>query len=91
MQAETIPKRLLRQKKKMSQILIIFFAFFVQFADKSGSEHIALSEYAIEKRVERGIAIDSLDYAVSPIYIDSLLHIIIDIYSSSRIYSKIAD
>lgn len=84
MQAETIPKRLLRQKKKMSQILIIFFAFFVQFADKSGSEHIALSEYAIEKRVERGIAIDSLDYAVSPIYIDSLLTIGCHIHHTSR-------
>ncbi len=68
----------------MSQILIILFAFFVQFSDKAGSERIALSEYAMSKRAERGIVMDSLDYAVSPVYIDSLLAVGCRIYHTSR-------
>ena len=68
----------------MTELLIILFAFFVQFTDKNGSEHIALSEQAIEKRMERSIAIDSLDYAVSPLYIDSLQSIGCHIYHTSR-------
>ena len=55
-----------------AQLLIILFTFFVQFTDKVGSQQIALSPKALDKRAERGIAIDSMDYAVSPIYIDSL-------------------
>ena len=69
---------------EMSQLVIILFAFFVQFTDKAGSEHIALSQLAIEKRVERGIAIDSLDYAVSNLYIDSLRAFGCHIYHTSR-------
>ena len=46
--------------------------FFLQFADKSGSNVVCLSPMAQQMRVERGIEIDSLDYAVSPIYLDSL-------------------
>ena len=68
----------------MTELLIILFAFFVQFTDKNGSEHIALSEQAIAKRMERSIAIDSLDYAVSPLYIDSLQSIDCHIYHTSR-------
>ena len=68
----------------MTELLIILFAFFVQFTDKNGSEHIALSEQAIAKRMERSIAIDSLDYAVSPLYIDSLQSIGCHIYHTSR-------
>jgi subtilisin family serine protease len=68
----------------MTELLIILFAFFVQFTDKNGSEHIALSEQAIEKRMERSIAIDSMDYAVSPLYIDSLQSIGCHIYHTSR-------
>ena len=56
----------------MTQLFIILFAYFVQFTDKMGSNRVALSDIALEKRTTRGIAIDSLDYAVSPIYIDSL-------------------
>ena len=67
-----------------TQLLIILFAFFVQFTDKAGSTHIALSPQAIDKRAERGIVIDSLDYTVSPIYIDSLQALGCHIYHTSR-------
>ena len=46
--------------------------FFLQFANKAGSEDVCLSPIAMDMRVERGIAIDSLDYAVSPVYLDSV-------------------
>lgn len=68
----------------MHQLLIILFAYFVQFMDKAGSEQIALSNQAIEKRAERGIAIDSMDYAVSSLYLDSLQAIGCQIYHTSR-------
>ena len=68
----------------LTQLLTILFAFFVQFTDKTGSEQIALSQAALDKRVERGIAIDSLDYAVSPVYMDSLEALGVHIYHTSR-------
>ena len=68
----------------LTQFLIILFAFFVQFTDKAGSEQIALSQTALDKRTERGIAIDSLDYAVSPVYMDSLEALGVHIYHTSR-------
>lgn len=68
----------------LTQLLTILFAFFVQFTDKTGSEQIALSQAALDKRAERNIAIDSLDYAVSPVYIDSLEALGVHIYHSSR-------
>lgn len=46
--------------------------FFMQFTDKVGAERVCLSETAIEKREARGIAIDSLDFEVSPVYLDSV-------------------
>lgn len=68
----------------ITQLLILLFAFFVQFTDKAGSTHIALSPTALDKRTERSIAIDSLDYAVSPIYLDSLRQTGCHIYHTSR-------
>ena len=68
----------------LTQLFIILFAFFVQFTDKAGSEQIALSQAALDKRAERNIAIDSLDYAVSPTYLDSLQALGCHIYHSSR-------
>ena len=68
----------------LTQLLTILFAFFVQFTDKTGSEQIALSQAALDKRAERNIAIDSLDYAVSPAYMDSLEALGVHIYHSSR-------
>ena len=46
--------------------------FFLQFVNKAGSDIVCLSPTALEMREERGIAIDSLDYAVSPLYLDSI-------------------
>ena len=46
--------------------------FFLQFANKAGSDVVCLSPTALEMREKRGIAIDSLDYAVSPVYLDSV-------------------
>ena len=66
------------------KLFIILFAFFVQFTDKKGSEHIALSENALEKREKRNIAIDSMDYAVSPVYINRLQEAGCHIYHTSR-------
>ena len=68
----------------LTQLLTILFAFFVQFTDKAGSEQIALSQAALDKRAERHIALDSMDYAVSPIYIDSLRKTGCHIYHTSR-------
>ena len=68
----------------LTQLFIILFAFFVQFTDKTGSEQIALSQAALDKRAERNIAIDSLDYAVSPVYMDSLEALGVQIYHCSR-------
>ena len=68
----------------MTQLFIILFAYFVQFTDKMGSSRVALSDIALEKRTTRGIVIDSLDYAVSPIYIDSLRQTGSRIYHTSR-------
>ncbi len=68
----------------LTQLFIILFAFFVQFTDKTGSEQIALTQAALDKRAERHIAIDSLDYAVSPVYLDSLQALGCHIYHSSR-------
>lgn len=56
----------------MQTILAILTVFFLQFTDKVGSERLCLSELAIQMREQRGIAIDSLDYEVSPIYLDSV-------------------
>ena len=50
----------------------ILAIFFMQFTDKVGAERVCLSETAIEKREARGIAIDSLDFEVSPVYLDSV-------------------
>lgn len=53
-------------------MLTLLTIFFLQFANKAGSEVVCLSPTAIQMRIERGIDIDSLDYAVSPIYLDSV-------------------
>lgn len=46
--------------------------FFLQFADKAGSDVVCLSPTAMDMREARGIPLDDLDYAVSPIYLDSV-------------------
>lgn len=53
-------------------ILLSSFCWWVQFPDKQGSTEICLSERALEQRQKWNIPIDSLDYEVSPLYLDSL-------------------
>ena len=58
--------------------------FFLQFVNKAGSDVVCLSPVAQQMRVERGITIDSLDYAVSPIYLDSIETLGANILHTSR-------
>lgn len=58
--------------------------FFLQFANKAGSDVVCLSPTAIKMRQERGIEIDSLDYAVSPVYLDSVSHLGAKVLHTSR-------
>ena len=65
-------------------LLCLLFIYFVQFTDKQGSEPIVFSERAIEQRERWNIKTDSLDYAVSPIYLDSIQHLGATILHASR-------
>ena len=67
-----------------SQLLVILFTFFVQFIDKVGSERVCLSNVAMEMREQQGITIDSLDYEVSPTYLDSVRAIGAKVLHTSR-------
>lgn len=58
--------------------------FFLQFANKAGSDVVCLSPTARAMRAERGIEIDSLDYAVSPVYLDSVNHLGAKVLHTSR-------
>ena len=58
--------------------------FFLQFVDKAGSDVVCLSPTAQAMRAERGIEIDSLDYAVSPVYLDSVSHLGAKVLHTSR-------
>lgn len=58
--------------------------FFLQFANKAGSDVVCLSPTAQAMRAERGIEIDSLDYAVSPVYLDSVSHLGAKVLHTSR-------
>lgn len=53
-------------------LLSLLFIYFVQFTDKQGSEPIQFSERAQAQRELWNIETDSLDYEVSPIYLDSI-------------------
>ena len=64
--------------------ITILSVFFVTFTDKNGSQPIEFSERALFQRDQWNISIDSLDYAVSPTYIDSLRSIGAFVYHTSR-------
>ena len=51
---------------------ILLSVYFVSFTDKAGSTPIPFSERAQEQRAKWNIPTDSLDYAVSPLYTDSI-------------------
>lgn len=63
---------------------ILLSVWFVSFTDKGGSSRIALSETALTMRQTQGIAIDSLDYAVSDTYLDSIRSTGARIFHTSR-------
>ena len=65
-------------------VMILLSIFFLQFTDKVGSEHVCLSPTAMEMREARGIVIDSLDYEVSPIYLDSVQALGASVLHTSR-------
>lgn len=69
---------------EMQTLLAILSIFFVQFVDKTGSDVVCLSPLAQQMRMERGIDIDSLDYAVSPVYLDSVTALGAQILHASR-------
>lgn len=54
--------------------LVLLYVFFVSFADKPVQSVPALSERAIEQRTKWNIPIDELDYPVSQVYVDSIVH-----------------
>ena len=64
--------------------LIILYAYFVSFLDKPQEGTPCLSPRAIEQRDKWQIPTDELDYPVNPLYIDSLQHIGIHVYHTSR-------
>lgn len=53
-------------------ILLASLCWWIQFPDKQGSTQLCLSDRALEQRARWDIPIDSLDYEVSPMYLDSL-------------------
>jgi len=53
-------------------VLLSSFVYFVSFPDKQGSTEVCLSQRALDQRSQWNIPIDSLDYEVSPAYLDSL-------------------
>ncbi len=63
---------------------ILLSVWFVSFTDKGGSERVALSETALAMRQAHGIALDSLDYAVSDAYLDSIRSAGAHIFHTSR-------
>ncbi len=63
---------------------ILLSAYFVTFADKAGSQPIPLSDRAQEQRKQWNIPTDSLDYAVSTVYLDSLRKLGCSVYHVSR-------
>ena len=65
-------------------MMVLLSIFFLQFTDKVGAERVCLSPTAMEMREARGIAIDSLDYEVSPIYLDSVQTLGASILHTSR-------
>lgn len=68
----------------MFSLLTILSVFFVTFTDKQGSAPVAFSDRALEQRTRWAIPTDSLDYAVSSAYLDSVRALGGDIMHVSR-------
>lgn len=65
-------------------LLSLLFIYFVQFTDKKGCEPIEFSERAQVQRELWNIETDSLDYEVSPVYLDSIRHLGAEVMHWSR-------
>lgn len=68
----------------MMQLLTILSIYFVSFFHKPGSSMIPFTERAIEQREKWNIPYDSLDFAVSPIYLDSIRSLGAQVMHTSR-------
>lgn len=53
-------------------LTLLSLFWFVSFTDKNTDSHLALGERAVVQRQKWDIAIDSLDYSVSPSYLNAL-------------------
>ncbi len=65
-------------------LLCLLFVYFVQFTDKKDCQPITFSDRAIEQRERWNIETDSLDYAVSEVYLDSIRSLGATIMHTSR-------
>ena len=68
----------------MNILLILLSAYFVSFTDKPLDVTPSLSPRAIEQRAKWNIPTDEMDYPVSSAYLDSLRHMGVYIYHTSR-------
>lgn len=68
----------------LSIFSVLLNVYFVSFTDKAGCEPIPLSARAEEQRVHWNIGTDSLDYAVSALYLDSIEQLGGKIHHTSR-------
>ncbi|MGN0234938.1 MAG: S8 family serine peptidase [Paludibacteraceae bacterium] len=68
----------------MPSLLTILSVFFVSFTDKQGCTPVAFSDRALEQRAKWAVPTDSLDYAVSRTYTDSVRALGGDIMHVSR-------
>lgn len=68
----------------LSIFSVLLNVYFVSFTDKAGCEPIPLSARAEEQRVRWNIDTDSLDYAVSALYLDSIEQLGGKIHHTSR-------
>ena len=63
---------------------IFLSVYFVSFTDKASSAPVPFSERAQEQRTRWNIPTDSLDYTVSPLYLDSIQRLGGKIHHTSR-------
>lgn len=68
----------------MITLFILLFTYFVSFIDKPEKTAPQLSERAMEQRAKWNIPTDGMDYPVSPLYLNRLRKMDIQIYHVSR-------
>lgn len=73
----------------MSFLLILLNVYFVSFLDKPEKTAPQLSPRAVEQRAKWHIQTDGMDYPVSPMYMDSLRRMGVQIYHKSRWFNGV--